>query len=266
MDQWMQKTLAQICEFQDCGSALLSLGPERSKTKTPEAETIAWRVRVATFLQQQGLPTTYYSDSRLSESGLSMLGLHTVRVLAVLGGLERDLQSGGIPGVGHQARAYILGTLLDQADQLCRDEHALSAIAIGGAVLETYLRTLAAARSSSCAEGSSKLHSIGELNSKLHDAEVYDHTTFGDINTWTTLRDDANHGKHTDFSKASIQAYLMGIRELCLPTRLPPLLGISAYDGRLFDSSEEERDVRQESRPGKYRPTNRRVRSASRRC
>ena len=78
-----------------------------------------------------------------------------------------------------------------------------------GAVLEDGLRRI-------CVLKGSKLSSkedIGSLNKKLADANIYNRLTQKKIQVWNDVRNNADHGKFSEYTSADVKDMLKGTRD-----------------------------------------------------
>ena len=53
---------------------------------------------------------------------------------------------------------------------------------------------------------------ISSLNKKLADGQIYNRLIQKQIETWSELRNSADHGKFDDYDSAAVQAMAVGVR------------------------------------------------------
>ncbi len=136
----------------------------------------------------------------------------------VLEAARDDLAAGMLSELRQLVVAEAFGDLLESAVHLRDEGHHIAAVAVAGAVLESSLRNLAAARSVVWSGSSG----IAKLNQALYAARVYDKVVFGEIEAWGKLRNQADHGEFTrseEVDAGSVARMVDGVRGFVLRFR-----------------------------------------------
>jgi hypothetical protein len=127
----------------------------------------------------------------------------------ILKAAREDVEKGYLKKIQALVSAAIFGDFLEMAEYLLSEGYKDPAASLSGAVLEDRLRRIAVDRGI-------KLKSredIGSLNQKLADANVYNRLTHKKIQVWKSVRDNADHGKFSEYEKADVSEMVKGVRD-----------------------------------------------------
>jgi len=127
----------------------------------------------------------------------------------ILKAVKEDIQGGYLKKIESLVSADIFSDFLEMAEYLLSQGYKDSAASLAGAVLEDGLRRISSNRGV-------KLKSqedISSLNQKLADAVVYNRLTQKKIQVWGHIRNNADHGKFSEYSEKDIEDMLKGIRD-----------------------------------------------------
>jgi hypothetical protein len=129
-----------------------------------------------------------------------------------------DLAAGMLDDLRQLVAAETFGDLLEAAVHLLEESHHLPAVAIAGAVLESSLRALAAAKQVAWSGHSA----ISKINTELYKANVYDKVVFAEVEAWGRLRNKVDHGDFAtpnEVDQGRAQRMVEGIRDFVLRYR-----------------------------------------------
>ena len=104
--------------------------------------------------------------------------------------------------------AELLGDLLEQAEALLEAGYHIPAASLAGAVLEDALRKLCARHRIGVAAKTN----IDSLNSDLARKQVYNLLTQKEITAKADIRNNADHGRPSEFTKGDVQAMVKWVR------------------------------------------------------
>jgi hypothetical protein len=128
-----------------------------------------------------------------------------------------DLMAGMLADIRQLVTAEAFGDLLETAAYLLEEKHHLPAVAVCGAVLESSLRSLAAAKDISVKSGS-----IAKFNAALYTSKIYDKVVFSEIEAWGKLRNQVDHGNFEtphQVDSGAAKRMVDGVRDFVLKYR-----------------------------------------------
>lgn len=103
--------------------------------------------------------------------------------------------------------ADVFDNFLEQAKHLLDNEYKDPAASLIGAVLEASLRKLCEKKSISYSDRDT----LGILNENLYKNSVYSKIQWRAIQTWTDIRNDADHGHFENYSKSQVEGMHQGV-------------------------------------------------------
>jgi uncharacterized protein (DUF2164 family) len=139
--------------------------------------------------------------------------------IAVLLGLAKavihDLEQGLLQDVRSLIQAEVFSDFLEMGEYLLSEGYKDAAAVILGAVLEDTLRKLAIRHSIPIASPSGKNLTIDPLNTALAGVQVYSKLIQKQITTWAHLRNNAAHGKYSEYKKEQVEMMLIFVQSFC---------------------------------------------------
>lgn len=133
---------------------------------------------------------------------------HFSRCLGIAEAAHDDIESGLLVDMRSLIAAELLGDFLEQAEALLEAGYHIPAASLAGAVLEDTLRKLCARHQIKVAEKTK----IDSLNSDLARNQVYNLLTQKEITAKADIRNNADHGHPSEFTKGDVQAMVKWIR------------------------------------------------------
>lgn len=127
----------------------------------------------------------------------------------ILQAVREDISSGYLTRIETLVSADIFNDFLEMAEYLISQGYKDPSASLIGAVLEDGLRRV-------CVLKGMKLSSkedIGSLNQKLADANSYNRLTQKKIQVWNDIRNNADHGKFSEYTLADVKDILKGVRD-----------------------------------------------------
>ena len=128
--------------------------------------------------------------------------------MSVLGAFRDDVENDMFVRIEDLVSADIFEDLLTQAEHLLEAGHYVPAAALAGAVLERELRVLAK-RKSLWKKGDA----LASLNQKLVSGQVYSAVKKTRIETWTKVRNHADHGEFDKVTEKDVRQMIDGVRD-----------------------------------------------------
>ncbi len=127
----------------------------------------------------------------------------------ILRAVKEDATGGYLTDVVTLISAEIFTDFLDMAEHLFECGYKDPTASLCGAVLEDGLRRIAQ-------KASVKLKSkedLSSLNHKCADAGIYNRLIQKKIQVWVDIRNNADHGKFSEYSEQDVQDMLNGVRQ-----------------------------------------------------
>ena len=127
----------------------------------------------------------------------------------ILKAVREDVEGGYLKKIETLVSAAIFSDFLEMAEYLISEGYKDPAASLTGAVLEDRLRRIAV-------DHGIKLKSredIGSLDQKLADSNVYNRLTQKKIQVWKSVRDNADHGKFSEYDKADVSEMVKGVQD-----------------------------------------------------
>ena len=172
-----------------------------------EAAFFQWQVSSLSFLEATvGEASIHFSrfrdvtaEPRYSEAS---------RGVAVLRATSEDLRGGYLAKYESLIHAELFTDFLDMAEHLSLAGYVNPAASLTGAVLENGLRKLAIRSGINVAEADD----ISALNQKLAAKGIYNRLVQKQIHAWKAVRDAADHGRFSEYSKEDVDGLVSGVR------------------------------------------------------
>ncbi len=132
----------------------------------------------------------------------------SVRIgVGILRAVREDLQDGFLTNVRTLVSADVFADFLDMAKHLLDRQYKDSAASLCGAVLEQGLRRIATARGVKVREKDD----LNALNQKLAAKGVYTRLLQKRLAVWIDVRNAADHGRFSDYSKSDVVEMHAGV-------------------------------------------------------
>jgi hypothetical protein len=133
----------------------------------------------------------------------------------VLRALRADYADGYVRSVEELVHADVFDDFLEMAEELLSKSYKDAAAVIGGSVLETQLRKLAAKHGLTLHDPSGRQQTGGPLNDSLAKAGVYSKLTQKRLTAQLHIRNKAAHGEYSEYEAQDVQDLLASVREFC---------------------------------------------------
>ena len=140
---------------------------------------------------------------------------HVSDLVGIFKAVEHDIKSGMLENLRSLVQAEIFADFLDMAEHLHRENYKDAAAVLLGAVLEDSLRKVADANGVSILNSKGKPLTIDPLNAALAKKGVYNALVQKQITSWANLRNDAAHGKFSEYDSGQVRQMLLFVQKLC---------------------------------------------------
>jgi hypothetical protein len=127
----------------------------------------------------------------------------------ILQAVREDIQGGYLTRIETLVSANIFNDFLEMTEYLLSQGYKDSAASLSGAVLEDGLRRICLARGVKL--GSKE--DLSSLNKKLADGGVYNRLTQKKVQVYNDIRNNADHGKFSEYKADDVKDMLKGVRE-----------------------------------------------------
>jgi hypothetical protein len=169
-----------------------------------------WRTQSLVVLRQllgQEHQYTRSFEKGTEESNVPSSVHHGTGVLRAVG---EDLANGYLFDVRLLIEAELFDDFLEIAQHLMDNGYKDPAASLAGAVLEDGLRRIAAARGVAY----KKSDGIDALNNLIAKAGVYNKLMQSKVDSWRQVRNAADHGKFSEYSRNDVQLLITGVSDL----------------------------------------------------
>jgi hypothetical protein len=129
--------------------------------------------------------------------------------LGILRAAKGDLDGGWLTKLDTLIAADVFTDFLDMAEHLLSNNYYQPAASLIGAVLEDGMRKIADKHSVAL----EPQETIDRLNIKLRKAQVYTTVVSRQVDVWREVRNKADHGQFTQFTKQDVEKMLDEVRD-----------------------------------------------------
>lgn len=129
--------------------------------------------------------------------------------LGILRGALEDVEQGNLDNLRKLVVAEVFSDFLGQAEHLLDNDYKAPAASLAGAVLENGLRSLAERKGIPTKD----TDNLSALNNKIAAKGIYNRLQQRKFDTWTEVRNAADHGRFDDFADSDVDALIKGVRD-----------------------------------------------------
>jgi hypothetical protein len=167
-----------------------------------------WRTQSLTYLiNLLGTDHTYVHAFREEVKGGYTDSVESGK--GILQAVREDIRGGYLARIESLVSADIFNDFLEMADYLITQGYKDPAASLIGAVLEDGLRRICSLRGLKL----SSKEDISSLNKKLADANIYNRLTQKKLQVWNDIRNNADHGKFSEYKVGDVNEMLKGVRD-----------------------------------------------------
>jgi hypothetical protein len=186
---------------------------ERKQFVEP-AKLESLRTATLSFIEMiYGRDHTHYREvSRYSEG--QNFSWKAEAMAAILQVIRQEIAGGWFVSMRRIVAAEVFSDFLEMAEHLLDQGYKDPAAVMIGSVLEEHLRQLAARNEITVTfekDGKQVPKKADTLNAELAKAEVYNKLDQKGVTAWLDLRNNAAHGKYTEYTKEQVQLMLQGV-------------------------------------------------------
>lgn len=127
---------------------------------------------------------------------------------SILKAAKEDIEGGYLRKLEDLVAADIFTDFLEMAEYLLEQGYKDPAASLIGAVLEDGLRKIAKNNGITL----KSKENISSLNRKIADAKIYNRLVQKQIELWNEIRDNADHGKFSEYNVDSVKEMCSGVR------------------------------------------------------
>lgn len=156
----------------------------------------------------------YLKSAELHERYLTgNVGLALKSLRGTLRALRTDYDAGYLQSAVELIHADIFADFLEMADHLVQQGYKDAAAVVAGSVLEEHLRKLCLKHNISVLKPDGSPKKADTLNSDLAAADVYSKLDLKNVTAWLGLRNDAAHGKYSEYTKEQAALMIRSVRD-----------------------------------------------------
>jgi hypothetical protein len=127
----------------------------------------------------------------------------------MLRALRSDVEGGHLRKIANIISAEVFVDFLEMADHLLQHDYKDPAASLTGAVLEDGLRRMVTNTNGISVSNNDDLNS---LRDKCYGAHLFNNIVRQQITSWTTLRNNADHGKFDQYDASQVRLMIEGVR------------------------------------------------------
>jgi hypothetical protein len=169
----------------------------------------------------------YGADSQYYESWQSALGTrefsrihsnwyrHVSEMVGILQAVAHEVNNGLLADIRGLLRAEIFADFMEMAEHLLQEGYKDASAVLLGAVLEDSLRKIAGAHNVQLVATNGKPLTIDPLNIAVAKAGAYGPLVQKQITSWANLRNDAAHGRFSEYDKDQVKQMLLFVQKFC---------------------------------------------------
>lgn len=167
-----------------------------------------WQTQSLTYLINLLGPSHTYVD-HFSKQVAQEYVEHVKSGKGILQALREDIEGGYLKRIETLLSADIFDDFIEMAEYLLSQGYKDPTASLVGAVLENGLRRICL----SCSITLSAKEDISSLNKKLADAGIYNRLTQKKVQVWNDIRNNADHGKFSEYKADDVNEMLKGVRD-----------------------------------------------------
>lgn len=196
---------------------LIEMGEEVLKTKYSRPYDVndyvkddpfyQWRAGALSFLKAVfGDNSTHFKEFQQSCRG--HFYTDALQGQSILKAAKEDIEGGYLKKLEDLVAADIFTDFLEMAEYLLEQGYKDPAASLIGAVLEDGLRKIAKNNDITL----KSKENISSLNHKIADARIYNRLVQRQVEVWNEIRDNADHGKFSEYNTNSVQEMCSDVR------------------------------------------------------
>ncbi len=199
-------------------AALIEKGEAVLRTQRPEAlgglpynhqRYMEWRSQAHVCLDQAfGPEHDYTKDFQSAVTDRQYRGCAQAG-LGILRGALENVEQGNLESLQNLVVAEVFSDFLEQAQHLLENGYKDPAASLAGAVLENGLRSLAERNGIPVKEKDN----LSALNNKIAAKDIYNRLRQRQVETWTEVRNAADHGRFDDFGESDVGDLIKGVHD-----------------------------------------------------
>jgi len=157
--------------------------------------------------------TYYYTSLATAVKQYGFLERGIIPVLVgIVQALKTAYESGYLYQIHELIRADLFADFLDMAQYLLEEGYKDPAAVIIGGVLEEHLRKLCVKHSITITKAN-RFKKADTMNADLANSHIYNRLDQKSVTAWLDLRNNAAHGKYTEYTDDQVNVALLGIRD-----------------------------------------------------
>lgn len=167
-----------------------------------------WQSQVQTFLIET--LGNYHNYTKRFFEMVKFADRQDVEIgLSILDSLKEDIENGYLFDIKNLISAEVFDDFLEMAEHLLENNYKDPAASLGGAVLENCLKEIAENNDIKL----KKRENLNSLNQKCADVKLYNRLIQKKVQSWIEIRNYADHGEFSEYSKKDVKDMLRGIRQ-----------------------------------------------------
>lgn len=205
---WQEDVLARVDMLIQQGQAI-TVRQARQLESLDQAAFYAWRTRTIAALEQIVGPNHVYTKQFAVRVRSSTSTSSKPIGIAILQSLHDDIQNGYFRQVSDLITAEVFSDFLEMADHLLQNSYKDPAASLCGSVLEDGRRRLVAKTEGITV---SKGDDLSSLKEKLYGKRVFNNIVRQQVTSWTSLRNEADHGNFASYNADQVRVMIDGVR------------------------------------------------------
>ena len=175
----------------------------------------------AAVVRISGVRSEYYKaiEKCYEDKQLPYDGLRVMHIIGILLALKEDLENDYLKSMHELVHADIFADYLEMSEYLISEGYKDSAAVIAGSTLESHLRELSKKHNIEIEiiqKGKVTYKKAETMNVDLCKSEIYNKTFQKQITAWLDIRNNAAHGKYSEYSLDDIRLFINGLRNFMI--------------------------------------------------
>ncbi len=170
---------------------------------------------LAAIKRASGLNSAYHDSAIAINKAHRNVYYKLPRLIGVAKALLSDIQNGYLESFEELLHGDVFSDYLEMADYLLQKGYKDAAAVLAGSTLEIHIRKLCKKHGVET-ELNNKPKKADALNIELKKQQVYKLIDQKNITAWLSLRNNAAHGKYSEYDKNQVQLLVASIRDFLI--------------------------------------------------
>ena len=168
---------------------------------------------IAAIQRASGSDSIYVRRASEISKQKTHLYKHVALQIGVLKALLSDIKSGYLISIEELIHGNLFSDFLDMSRHLLTNGYKDAAAVLAGSTLESHLKNLCKKHQVRVTRPNGRSKSLDLLNADLEKGGVYTKLDQKNVTAWIALRNNAAHGKYSEYTKSQVQLLISSIQD-----------------------------------------------------